>query len=277
MTPKEKYSFSLEGNNGKGVLLIHGLTGIPAEMKFIARALHRKGYSIYAPLLAGHGVDRGTLIKTRWQDWLDGIIDDAHIFAKKVDSVYTAGICVGGKLGMMAAQQLPGIMATAIYSPCFRYDGWNTPWYYKLAPIGLPVMVKFPWWKNKTYPETESLGIKDERLRNFMEGTEADGVIDEFPALSLLEMYRLGNSLKKELPRMSAPALILHASQDDLSSPSNARYISHHIGAPHELHWIEDSYHMIHVDRQHGKVADLTTQFFDRANLIVRDYARASA
>ena len=269
MSPKEKYSFELEGTNGKGVLLIHGLTGIPAEMKFIARNLHRAGYSVYAPLLAGHGVDHKTLVKTRWQDWLLGIMDDIKYFSKKVDSIYIAGICVGGKLGMMAALQLPGMVkATAIYSPCFYFNGWNVPAYYKLAPVVLPVLIKFTWGQNKTFPETESLGIKDARLRNFMEGAEAEGVIDEFPAPSLVEMYNLGKEVKKSLPYMKVPTLILHAKEDDLSSPNNAKYISRNIAAPHELQWVEDSYHMIHVDRHHAKVAKATAAFFEKSHVV---------
>ena len=54
---------------------------------------------------------------------------------------------------------------------------------------------------------------------------------------------------------MSTPTLILHAREDDLSNPRHARYIAGNIGAPHELHWLEDSYHMIHVDREHDKVS----------------------
>lgn len=260
---KEKFSFSLEGTNGKGVLLIHGLTGVPAEMKFVARHLHRAGYSIYAPLLAGHGIDKETLVKTRWQEWLNGIVLDAESFGKKVDALYTAGICVGGKLGMMAARHT-NIKAAAIYSPCFRYDGWNVPWYYKLAPVALPIVTRLPWWKNKSYLETDSLGVKDERLRYFMEGAEAEGVIDEFPVQSLLEMYHLGEAVKCQLPNMITPTLILHSKEDDLSSPNNARIIAAKIGAPHELHFIDDSYHMIHVDRQNRKVAQLTAAFFER-------------
>ncbi|NDF12578.1 MAG: alpha/beta fold hydrolase [Proteobacteria bacterium] len=265
MKLNDPFSFYLEGTNGKGVILIHGLTGIPAEMKFIARALNRKGYTIYAPLLAGHGIDHQTLKKSTWQDWLDGIVESARVFSSEVDSVYTAGICVGGKLGMLAAQCLPDtIRATAIYSPCFQFDGWNTPWLYKFSPA-LPMMVRlFPSWRDKTYPETESLGIKDERLRNFMQGAEAKGVIDEFPAVSLVEMQRLGKALKRELKRVKTPTLILHAEKDDLSHPRNAIAIAKHLVAPHELHWIEDSYHMIHVDRQRDKVADLTASFFER-------------
>ncbi len=263
MTPKEKYSFRLEGTNGKGILLLHGLTGIPGEMKLVARHLNRAGYSIYAPLLNGHGTDIPTLIKTRWQDWLEGVSEDATAFKREVDTLHTAGICVGGKLGMMAAHALPGTIAsTAIYSACFRFDGWNVPWYYRLGPLGMPVMVRCPWWKNCSYSETESLGIKDDRLRNFMVGAEAEGVIDQFPVISIYEMYKLGKAVKKSLPNMRTPALVLHAEEDDLSSPAHARYIQRNIGAPHELHIIPDSYHMLHVDRQHNKVASLTAKFF---------------
>ena len=261
---EDKFSFHLKGKNGKGVLLIHGLTGIPAEMKFVARSLHRAGYSVYAPLLAGHGHDTKTLIQTNWQDWLQSVIDAARHFSKEVESVYTAGICVGGKLGMMAAYQVPGLIkAAAIYSPCFRFDGWNVPWYYKLGPIGLPVMVKFPWWRNRSYAETESIGIKDERLRKFMQGAETEGVIDQFPVISLLEMYRLGKATKKALPEMTTPTLILHAEEDDLSHPRHAKAIARNIRAPHQLSWIKDSYHMIHVDAQHKQVAQLTADFFE--------------
>ncbi len=265
MQLNDPYSFHLEGTNGKGILLIHGLTGIPAEMKLVARQMHRQGYSVYAPLLAGHGVDVATLIQTGWQDWLKSVVDAAAEFRKTVSSVSTAGICVGGKLGMLAANQRPDlIQSTAIYSTCFRYDGWNVPWYYKLAPLGLPLMLKFPWWRHMTYPETESLGIKDARMREYMAGSETEGVIDQFPALSLLQMLRLGDVLKQSLPKLTQPALILHASEDDLSSPRNAKILARGIKAPHELHFIEDSYHMIHVDKHHRKVAAMTTDFFAR-------------
>ena len=261
----DTYSFTMEGTNGHGVVLVHGLTGIPAEMKLVARQLNRAGYSIYAPLLRGHGVDVPTLVKTRWQDWRDGLIDDMQQFGKRVDRLFTAGICVGGKLGMLAAEEMGGkASASAIYSPCFRFDGWNVPWYYKLAPIGLPLMVKFPWWQDKTYGETETLGIKDNRLRQFMAGAETEGVINDFPALSLLQMYKLGTELKRQLPYFKTPTLVVHAREDDLSHPRHARAIAKRIAAPHELHWVEDSYHMVHVDKQYPQVAKHTAEFFAR-------------
>ena len=64
---------------------------------------------------------------------------------------------------------------------------------------------------------------------------------------------------------MNTPTLILHAEEDDLSNPRNARMIADNIGAPHKLAWIKDSYHMIHVDAQHKQVAQLTADFFNEA------------
>lgn len=260
----DKHSFYLPGTNGQGVVLIHGLTGIPGEMKFIARNLHKAGYTIYAPLLAGHGVDKKTLIKTRWQDWLDSTLHAVAALRTEVDNVYTAGICVGGKLGMLAAQREKGsVQATAIYSPCFRYDGWNVPWYYPVLSYNIGWLSRIPFMDRLSFSETDSIGIKDERLRHIMESMTAEGVIEDFPGKGLVEMHRLGNALKAELPKMTTPALILHAEEDDLSHPRNARLIANNIAAPHRLEWVKDSYHMLHVDAQHKQVAQLTADFFN--------------
>jgi carboxylesterase len=184
----------------------------------------------------------------------------------KVETVYAAGICVGGKLGMLAAQRMPYIIkAAAIYSPCFHYDGWNVPFYYPILSRNIVWLSRIPFLHRLSFQETSSIGIKDARLRRMMEGMSAEGVIENFPGKALVEMHRLGKALKNELPRMTTPILILHAEEDDLSDPRNARLIANHISSPHKLAWIKDSYHMIHVDAQHKQVAQLTANFFNEA------------
>ncbi len=37
------------------MLLIHGFTGSPPEMRLVGEYLHRRGLTVYAPLLPGHG------------------------------------------------------------------------------------------------------------------------------------------------------------------------------------------------------------------------------
>ena len=271
MKPDGK-SFFLEGTNGRGVLLVHGLTGAPAEMKLVARLLHRRGFSVYAPLLAGHGKDVYSLRRSSWQDWLDSVEEAAIEFSSKVGSVFAAGICVGGKLSMLAADKRPDLIkAVAIYSPCFRYDGWDVPFYYPLLSSQIGWLSLIPFLDRISFSETTSLGIKDQRMRRMIEGMQGEGILDKFPGKGLVEMYKLGNALKRRLPKIYTPTLILHAEEDDLSGAKHARYISDHIGGLRELKWIRDSYHMIHVDRQHRLVADLTAQFFEE------DHASAAA
>src|SRR5512135_580609 len=97
-TPVKDYSFQLRGSLGKGVLLVHGLTGAPGEMKFLARRLHRCGFHVAAPLLAGHGSDEVHLLRTTWHDWLETLRVAFLRLRDDVDEIYVAGICVGGAL-----------------------------------------------------------------------------------------------------------------------------------------------------------------------------------
>ena len=60
--------YLLEGGRA-GVLLIHGLTGTPNEMRLLARGLHQAGFTVYGMQLAGHCGDENDLLQTRWQDW----------------------------------------------------------------------------------------------------------------------------------------------------------------------------------------------------------------
>ncbi|MCX5679899.1 MAG: hypothetical protein NTZ95_04505, partial [Candidatus Omnitrophica bacterium] len=64
--PRKDNGIFLKGNNGMCVILIHGLTGTPNEMKFIANFFNRKGYSVACPRLAYHGEPLWVLKKAKW-------------------------------------------------------------------------------------------------------------------------------------------------------------------------------------------------------------------
>lgn len=262
--PADGRSFFLEGTNGLGVVLVHGLTGAPAEMRLVARQFHRRGFSVYAPLLAGHGETAAVLRRSRWQDWLDSVETGSAWLGARTDAVFAAGICVGGKLAMMAAyRNADRIRAVGVYSPCFNYDGWDVPRHYALISPHIGWISHIPFLDRLNFRETASLGIKDARMRRMVAGMTGEGMLDSFPGRGLVEMYRLGRALKSHLPEIRTPTLIMHSREDDLSGPAHAEYIAAHLGGRRELHWLDDSYHMIHVDRQHRQVADLTADFFE--------------
>lgn len=260
----DSLSYFMPGSSGNGVVLVHGLTGAPSEMRLIARHLWRRGYSIYAPLLAGHGKDAATLRRTNWRDWLDSLHEAIADFAPEVDGLHAAGICVGGQLALMASDGHPNtVRAVGLYSPCFNYDGWAIPRFKAFISRQTSWVSKVPFIGLLEFDETPSLGIKDERARRLVAGASAEGILERFPASSLVEMHRLGQEMRRRLPFIRTPTLIVHSREDDLASPDHAQYIHTHIGGPSELHFIDDSYHMIHVDRQYRDVADQTANFFE--------------
>ncbi len=59
--------FELPGTNGEAIILIHGMTGTPHEMRFLANYLNRQGYAIYCPRLANHGAPLHILQMSKWQ------------------------------------------------------------------------------------------------------------------------------------------------------------------------------------------------------------------
>jgi len=263
-SPKRDLGFRLDGETGKAVLLIHGMTGAPGEMKFLAKQLHRRGLSVAAPLLAGHGVDEANLLRTAWQDWMGSVREAYRRLKADHDEVWTAGICVGGALGLALAAEEPSVAGTAVYSMTYRYDGWNMKrWYSAIAPVAEP-FAGLPLIRRISFVEPYPFGLKDERLRDGMAAAQnavIPGALDRVPLGAMAEMHRLAAHLDAVAPRIRQPTLILHAREDDMSHPRNALRLRASLGGPVELHLLDDCFHMIHVDRQRDLVADLTADF----------------
>jgi carboxylesterase len=260
------YSFHMPGTSGKGVLLIHGLTGSPPEMRFVAKRLNRVGFACSSPVLAGHCRDMDALHASTYEDWIASVHEAIDKFAPEVDELYAAGICVGGQLALLAAHQRPGkIKKVAIYSPMIRYDGWNTPIWWKNLQWMIPFAAHMPILRDLTFPESHPFGLKSDRLRKAVAQNSGDGIEGTLPEFSLKGLYqnfRLNKALKKALPDMTVPTLLIHAREDDVSSPRNSIRLKAMHGGECHIEWLDDSYHMIHVDQERQKVADLTAAFF---------------
>lgn len=273
--------FTLQGSGARGVLLVHGLAGAPAEMRFLAKKLHGQGFTVSVPQLAGHGADRRTLLRTGWRDWLDSLLAAHERLAAAVDEVHVAGICAGGALGLALAAARPRIRGVAVYSMTFEYDGWSMPRWSAAAPL-IQLVADLPLIRLIGIEEPWPFGLKDERLRKRLSAQpEAfiEGALMQLPFGALCQMYRLGRHVERIAPALRVPVLILHAREDDMSHPRNAWRLQRALGGPAQVRILQDSYHMIHVDRERELVARLTGEFFGeppaQAVVAVRESRRA--
>ena len=246
----------------QAVILIHGLTGGPFEMSQLAKKLNKAGFTVHVPLLAGHGSSIDDLKKTHWQDWYGTVRKTTASLIESGHSICVAGLCMGAVLALHTALEFASdIQAIAAMSTTFQYDGWAIPWYGFLLPLNYYTPARYLY----SYPEREPYGIKNERLRRMVAKGMEDNTLayDTVPGVSIYELFKLAKTVKKELPRINVPTLILHSRQDDTASLKNAEYIEHHSGAAYiRKILLNDCYHMITIDNQKDLVADELINFF---------------
>lgn len=264
-------TFFLPGNRN-GVLLIHGLTGTPTEMRIIAKGLNKAGFTVYAMQLAGHCGDENDLRQTTWQDWYRSVEQAADFLAEKVDNVFVAGLSMGAVLSLkLAADRPEQIKAVGVYGVTFHYDGWSIPFWVKHGYFLLKWFKKFNLFQKTSFNEQPPYGLKDERIRatvseSMIGGDSAAAGLAGNPLSSLAEMQELVKQVKKQLPNITVPCLIMHSSDDDIASiATNAELVQKTIKGKSKLVALHDSYHLITIDRERRTVINETVAFFNHA------------
>jgi carboxylesterase len=254
------------GSGKVGVLLIHGLCGTPAEVRYVAMGLGRAGYTVHCPQLAGHGGTRADVLKTGWKDWYRSAENALTELRKECDTVIVGGLCLGSILGLHLAMNHPEkVQGVALFAPTLWINGWAMPWYTKLFNL-----VHFRWIANlMQFPDAETLGIKCPRVREFVRISLSSSNGSEMgsrgtPAAMVLEHRWMVKAAKKGLKNIQQPTLIIHAREDDHADLNNANYLQRELGGTVDMVVLEDSYHMVTIDKQRQVVVDQTRAFIDR-------------
>ena len=252
-----------------GVLLIHGLTGTPMEMRLLGKGLNRAGFTVHGMQLAGHCGSTEDLLATGWRDWYASVEQAADNLLGKVDHLFVGGLSMGALLALKLAAERPRqVSGVGVYGATFRYDGWSIPWLARLSFM-LPLLKKFGIGRHRSFMEQPPYGIRDERLRAqissaMLGGDSVAAGLPGNPWYSLAELHELATSVRRELPRVVAPCLVAHASEDDVASIRNAQLVMREVSAPSELLLLKDSYHMITVDKERRTLIEHSATFFAR-------------
>ena len=150
------------GDGSVAVLLIHGLTGTPTEVKTVAKTVARSGFSVYGIQLSGHCGTEADLLKTGWRDWLKDSLDAFDDIRQTHATVFVGGLSMGALLSLAVAAERPGRVAGCLcYAPTMFYDGWSVP---KLS-IMLHAAILLGLGRFVRFRENFPYGIKDERIR----------------------------------------------------------------------------------------------------------------
>jgi carboxylesterase len=268
--------YFMQGDNGATVMLIHGLTGTPNEMRFLAKYLNKRGYSIACPRLANHGEPLGVLKKTTWQDCYQSVREAfLKIRTNHSGPLYAAGLSMGALLSIVLAEEFSReVAAISCLSPTLFYDGWNIPWYRCFWPLCYFTPLKhFLYFK-----EEPPYGIKNKALQKRVHKYYSSATLDDnggaaeygypyYPVSLLYQLHLLVKHLKKILPAVSIPVQLIQAQNDDITSVKNSTIIYEGISSKvKEMVLLENSYHVITADQERATVAYRMNDFFTRLN-----------
>ncbi len=249
-----------------GFLLVHGLGGTPVELRFVAQGLARAGYTVSCCQLAGHCSSLEDLRASTWQQWYASV-EAAHDELKKhCDVIIAGGLSMGGLLAAHLAYRRPDqVQGLAFWAPTLWMNGWSMPWYARILRYVRPSSIRL----EINLPEHEPYGIKDERIRSFvvksMLGTDSsEAGVFLTPVRAFAHFNAMVAAIKPHFGQLKMPALIIHPREDDIADISNAMYLQRNLGGPVDMLVLEDSYHIITLDKQRHIVVDRTVDFANK-------------
>ena len=234
--------FFLEGGP-VGLLLIHGFTGSPPEMRLVGDYAHKRGYTVSGPCLPGHGTTIEDANRYSWRDWVDQVAKALTELEARCEQVFVGGLSLGSLLTLYLAARHPGLAGMIAYSPAIRVTdprSWMVA-VLKYVVRQLPKPVPF-----SVDPMTES------RLWSY----------EAYPASAAHEAMKLIRQVKGVLPQVRCPSLIIYSTADPDIHPEAAQFTYDHIGAEDkELVTLHNCGHCITVDAEWEAVAEKTCQF----------------
>ena len=191
--------------NKKAVLLLHGFTATPWELKELAVHLADRGFSVYVPLLKGHATTPSELKTTSWEEWYASALYGYNLLFILSEDVNVAGFSMGGLLAILLAENKPvhGIVAI------------NTPMLIKDKRMHFAGFFKY----FIDYVKNPNVAQEDEHYYK------------QRPVAAIAELNQLMKKAKSSLNNVRSPILILQAQYDEVVEPSSAEIIADNIGS----------------------------------------------
>ncbi len=139
------------------------------------------------------------------------------------------------------------------------------PWYSKLFSLVRSRRIA----DLMQFPDAESLGINAPAsaisfARPSRLPTDRTSAPWARRAVWSYEHRSLANAAKKLLGRIRQPALIVHSREDDYANLNNATYLQAKLPSASDFLILDDSYHMVTLDKQRHVVVERTRAFIER-------------
>lgn len=215
------------------VLVCHGFLGTPQSVQYVCRQLARKGFTVSAPRLQGHGTSYQDLARYTHQDWIKDIHAAYQSLRTNHSSVFIVGQSMGGTLALHTAAFFQDTAGIALINPA----------------LDVPVM-------QRAVRETSASFIKEDRP-DIRIPQEEEITYSHVPTASVRSLLQLTAAVRPQVRLVSCPALVAASRVDHVVPPANAAAIYENLSSTSKVfEWLEHSYHVATLDADREFLAD---------------------
>lgn len=233
----------------RGVLLLHGFTGTPFEMRPLGEALCSRGFTVSCPLLAGHGQAPSRLNGTTWRDWVASA-DSAFVALKRRSKkVAVVGLSMGGLIALHLARNYGNELTAlaALATPLWL------PWHARLA---IPIVRNVRDLLIRKSGGGADLGDHEMRAANPTMGV--------FPATALGSLLDLTKIVRSEIRDVAVPTFVAHGHADHTVPLACSEELVRHLGTRDvRFCHLMRSFHIVTLDVERDFLARELGEFLD--------------
>ena len=228
-----------------GCLVLHGFLGTPANMRVIADALADCGWTVYSPLLSGHGTTLADMDRQSDEIW----INDAFAAVERLKQegckrFIFIGLSMGGLLASILAQQIDCAGLVLLNTP-FRMQRYLYK-AMKLASIA-------PFLEVHTDP-ARTTGV-----------FPFNQVYGGLPVRKLRDLERLTVRARGGLYRIRCPLLVMQSRQDNKVDLSSVLITQYGIQSKNlKVEWLENSPHGCSYGPERELIAKRCVEFAEQ-------------
>ncbi|MBL8951009.1 MAG: alpha/beta fold hydrolase [Myxococcaceae bacterium] len=233
----------------EAVLLLHGFTGSPWEVRPLGESLAARGYHVLAPRLPGHGSSPEALLFVSSKDWERTAEAALHQLAD-FERVFVAGLSMGALLSLLLAARFPRrVAALALMAPALKLAS-------KASRVleALRVLDRHPLdglWVPKHASDLEDDAVRATAPK-----------LSRFPARRLRDVFHLQDLAAHAISQVQCPSVVLVSENDHVIDVAAASSLPRRLPQS-RLVLFQRGFHLMPRDVDRARVASEVGAFFD--------------
>jgi carboxylesterase len=214
-------------------------------MRPLARAFALAGFSVELPLLPGHGTSVQDMVPTRWSDWVAAVEACYEDLARRCESVFVAGLSMGGSLALWLAEAHPEIAGIIVVNPLVD-----------------PPALSF---RDLLSGMLEEGGVSVPAIGSDIAMSGApESAYDASPIEPMLSMFEGVDGVAAGLGDLRCPVLLLSSRTDHVVPTESGDLLAASAGGPLERVWLERSFHVATLDYDAAEIEQRAVAFVNK-------------